>query len=229
MSNVNCLEDKYFVKFIPELNLKFKKTEATLLIGQLEYWFSKYANGFYKFMEPCEHPHYRFGDSWTEELSLSRKVLNKAFDLVGVRYKSKSAYEEESDKFKGKLYASYYDRGENKTYYIRNHDFLKELFSQKETKETDAASKIDKKDEPFRNGRIGRSRIYKDTTKNINIPSPPKSPSKAVLKIEVLETKREGEDLSIKEFKDASQIQSQKASPLEISEEDFKKYSRRYC
>lgn len=131
MSNGSCLDTKQFIKYIPSLNLRFRKVETALLVGQLEYWFAKYTQGFYKFMEPCEHGHYRQGDSWTEELCLSRKVFNKAFDLIGIRYKSKAAFEASQDKFQGKLYASYYDRRQNKTYYRRNHRFLKVLFGPK--------------------------------------------------------------------------------------------------
>ena len=90
-----------------------------LIRGQLEYWFSKKPQGFYKFLEPCNHPLYRAGDSWTEELGFSRRVFNAAFDLIGVRYKSKTAFLNAQDKFQGKLYASYHDRKTNKTHFVQ--------------------------------------------------------------------------------------------------------------
>lgn len=226
MSNVNCLDDKQFVKYIPELNLTFKKVETTLLVGQLEYWFARYSHGFYKFMEPCEHTHYREGDSWTEELSLSRKVFNKAFDLVGVRYKSKSAYDSEEDKFKGKLYASYYDRGENKTYYVRNHNFLKNLFSKKQLPKESASRKTNKNEVPLRNGQSGRYPIYKDITKDKIIPSPPKSPSASTLEEGILDRKGEGEVFSNKGLGENPNLASQFPIVEEISEEEFQKAKR---
>ena len=42
------------------------------------------------FFEPCSHPLYRQGDSWAEEIGLSRKVWTKAFSIVGTHYKTKS-------------------------------------------------------------------------------------------------------------------------------------------
>ena len=202
MSNTNNLVHKSrFVKFIPEINTKLKNTESSLLVCQLEYWFSKYKDGFYKFMEPCDHYHYRNGDSWTEELSLTRKVLNKAFDLVGVRYKSKSAYDEAEDTFQGKLYASYYDRGQNKTFYIRNYEiegdlwgflksFLKNMSSPKKELSKSLSSSSQKR--PLRNDPIGRSPIYKDNTKIINISIPPKSPlEKKIFQMEKKEREEE--------------------------------------
>ena len=75
---------------------------------------------------------YKVGDSWTEELKISRKVFRRAFSFIGTHYKSKSAYLLQSDPFQGKLYASYYDRKTNRTYFLRNHqgvqDFLSSLW-----------------------------------------------------------------------------------------------------
>ncbi len=99
-----------------------------LLRGQLDYWFSKKPNGFYKFLEPCNHPLYKAGDSWSEELGISRRVFNAVFDLIGIRYNSKTAFREAKDKFQGKLYASYHDRKTHKMFFIRNS----ELHQQKE-------------------------------------------------------------------------------------------------
>ncbi|OJX08958.1 MAG: hypothetical protein BGO76_06415 [Caedibacter sp. 38-128] len=95
-----------------------------LLKGQLDYWFSKskYTKGFYKFLEPCKHPLYRAGDSWSEELGCSRRIFNTAFDNIGIRYNSKTAFMNAQDKFQGKLYASYYDRKTNRTFFVRNHE-----------------------------------------------------------------------------------------------------------
>lgn len=132
---INC----FYIKFYPGIKTSIGCEKATLILGRLEYWFEKYKSGFYKFVEPCNHPHYRDGDSWQEEIGFSRKIFAKAFDLVGVRYKSKSAFMKASDRFKGKLYASYHDRKTNQTYFVRNHgfasQFIKGLFNKKpETK-----------------------------------------------------------------------------------------------
>ena len=133
---INC----FYIKFYPGIKSSIGCEKATLILGRLEYWFEKYKNGFYKFVEPCNHPLYRDGDSWQEEIGFSRKIFAKAFDLVGVRYKSKSAFLKASDRFKGKLYASYHDRKTNQTYFVRNHEFasqfIKGLFNKKQTPKT---------------------------------------------------------------------------------------------
>lgn len=100
------------------------RNPIAIIQHQLEYWFSKYPKGFYKFLEPCKHPLYKVGDSWTEEIGYSRPVFNKAFDTIGIRYNSKSEFTKAEDKFQGKLYASYYDRKTNKTFFIRNTSAL---------------------------------------------------------------------------------------------------------
>lgn len=134
-STSNCLTHSFYIKFYPGIKTSLGCEKAPLILGRLEYWFEKYAKGFYKFIEPCNHPLYREGDSWSEELGLSRKLFAKAFDLIGVRYISKSAYLNSEDKFQGKLYASYHDRKTNRTYFVRNHEFaaqfIKSLFKRK--------------------------------------------------------------------------------------------------
>ncbi len=135
LADFNLSESSFYIKFYPGIKASLGCDKATLILGRMEYWFTKYIDGFYKFTEPCSHPLYKEGDSWIEELGFSRKIFTKAFDLIGIRYKSKSAYLRAEDKFKGKLYASYHDRKTNKTFFIRNHDFasqfIKGLFKRK--------------------------------------------------------------------------------------------------
>ncbi len=87
-------------------------------------WFEGYPEGFYKFLEPSDHPAYKNGDSWTEELGMSRHEFRTAFDKIGIRYKSKSDFDQAVDKFQGLFYCSYVDRRSNLTYYFRNHDLV---------------------------------------------------------------------------------------------------------
>lgn len=117
-----------FIKFYPGIQVYTGSDKAALILGRMEFWFSKYHSGFYKFLEPCNHKLYREGDSWSEEVGFSRKVFNRAFDLIGVRYKSKSSFQTAKEPFQGKLYASYQDRKTNRTYFVRNHAFASEFF-----------------------------------------------------------------------------------------------------
>lgn len=112
----------------PSLNKVTGSVTATLLFLQLEHWF-KVTKGkpFYKFLEPCEDPQYRKGDSWTEELGFTKPEFRTAFSHIGKVYKSKKAYMESTDKFEGKCYLSYYDRMKRITYYMRNPETVKEL------------------------------------------------------------------------------------------------------
>lgn len=112
----------------------FQSKHVHVLIQRLEYWFSKgkFNSGFFKFLEPCKHFLYREGDSWSEELGWKRDLFKKVFDTVGIRYPSKKSYKEavsRGDVFQGKLYASYYDRKKNQTYFVRNHKFVNDFLS----------------------------------------------------------------------------------------------------
>ena len=142
----NYATDSFYIKFYPALQAYTGSERATLILGKLEYWFSKpkFENGFYKFVEPCGHPLYRKGDSWSEELGISRKLFAKAFAIIGVRYNSKSNYLKAKDKFQGKLYASYHDRKTNRTYFIRNHEFTSQLLERLKASYSSVKQKIKK-------------------------------------------------------------------------------------
>lgn len=121
----------YSLKF---LNSYFQSFKVPLLIGNLEYWFSKekFSKGFFKFIEPCQHRLYKEGDSWAETLGWKRDLFKKVFDQIGTRYVSKTSYKkacQEGDVFRGKLYACYYDRKSNQTYFVRNHTIATNFFT----------------------------------------------------------------------------------------------------
>ena len=129
LSNLIHKSGQNFIMIAPIVKEIAGSENSARVITRLEYWFSKYQNGFYKFLEQCDHALCRAGDSWSDEVGLSRKTFNKAFDLIGIRYSSKTAFLKAADKFQGKMYASYYDRKTNRMYYVRNHDLVKDIFA----------------------------------------------------------------------------------------------------
>ena len=112
------------IPYVKELHSIAGGVLGCLVMQQLDYWFEGHPEGFYKFLEPSDHPAYKDGDSWTEELGMSRHEFRTAFDKIGIRYKSKSDFDKAVDKFQGLFYCSYVDRRSNLTYYFRNHDLL---------------------------------------------------------------------------------------------------------
>ncbi len=109
------------VPYVRDLRPIAGSVTAALIMQQLDYWFERHPDGFYKFMEPSEHGLYKPGQSWTEELFMSRLEFISAFEQIGIRYRSKSEFEKAENKFQGCYYASYLDRKTNLTHYIRNH------------------------------------------------------------------------------------------------------------
>ena len=112
------------IPYIRELQPLAGSTSGCILMQQLDFWFHRHPDGFWKFLEPSEHQKYKQGDSWTEELGLSASEFRTAFDRIGTRYKSKKDYVRADDKFSGKFYCSYLDRRDNLTYYFRNDTLL---------------------------------------------------------------------------------------------------------
>lgn len=120
------------LKYCPSLNQLTGSINATIVLLQLEYWFSKtQGKPFYKFLDVCNHDLYKAGDSWVEELGFSKAEFRSAFLKIGKVYKSKKAFDTSTDLFEGKYFASYYDRKRGLTYYIRNAAMLDALFTSK--------------------------------------------------------------------------------------------------
>ena len=116
------MKQDFFVKCNFELNKLTGSQGATAVLCVLEYRFKKQRGGFFKFIEPCLHRLYKEGDSLSEELGVARKSISRAFKKIGVKYNSRTDFENAADKFQGKLYASYYERHTNLTFFVRNHD-----------------------------------------------------------------------------------------------------------
>lgn len=121
------------IPYSPELRPIAGSVTATILMQQLDYWFSKMPDGFYKFLSPCNNEAYKPGDSWEEELAFSSDEFRTAFDRIGVRHMSKKAYkaakssssvfiqELKDGTTEEKFYASYHDKIKGLTFYFRNH------------------------------------------------------------------------------------------------------------
>lgn len=113
------------IPYVKELQPLTGDVAGCILMQQLDYWFERYPNGFWKFLEPCAgHAHYRKGTSWCEELGFSVAEFRVAFDRIGLRHKSKAKFDAINDKFDGKFYCSYLDRQQNLTFYFRNHELV---------------------------------------------------------------------------------------------------------
>jgi len=94
--------------------------EALILEQRLEELFKKHPHKFIKFISPCDSGLYIKGSSWTEELGISGKKFRTAFDKIGRRYDSKTAFEKEEDPFQGRRFCYYSNRRENKTVFVEN-------------------------------------------------------------------------------------------------------------
>jgi len=131
------------IPYVKELHPIAGGVLGCLVMQQLDYWFEGHPEGFYKFLEPSDHPAYKDGDSWTEELGMSRHEFRTAFDKIGIRYKSKSEFDQALDKFQGLFYCSYVDRRSNLTYYFRNHDLVDAALDELLSKPAQKSAKSD--------------------------------------------------------------------------------------
>ena len=118
------------IPYVIDLNPLTGNPITSILWTQLTYWFNFSETGFYKFLEAPQkdHPLYREGDSWTEELLISAKQFRYAFDKIGVRHTSKAAYEQAENPFmrdgKELYFCSYHDKIKRTTHYFKNHQLV---------------------------------------------------------------------------------------------------------
>lgn len=81
-------DDRNRVSYRPSWNQFTGSVNGTLLLQQIIYWWSKNKRRpFYKFNSPCDHPNYRDGDSWQEELGMTRSEFETARRKIAARTK----------------------------------------------------------------------------------------------------------------------------------------------
>jgi DNA-binding transcriptional regulator GbsR (MarR family) len=71
-------DDKKMICYRPKFNKFTGSVTATILLQQIIYWAKNNNNYFYKFKLPCNHPDYKEGDSFCEELGFSKKEFENA-------------------------------------------------------------------------------------------------------------------------------------------------------
>ncbi|MHA2642854.1 MAG: hypothetical protein V2G41_09425 [bacterium JZ-2024 1] len=122
--------------YSPTLKRELGSLKASILMQYLETIFSLYGDGFAKFSGPSpKNPCYENGCSFFEELEFSEEEFRSAFDVIGVRHKSRTSFErarEAGRQFIGedgveRYYCSYFDRRLGLTFYFRNHQHVERL------------------------------------------------------------------------------------------------------
>ncbi|MAU01414.1 MAG: hypothetical protein CL608_30100 [Anaerolineaceae bacterium] len=80
------------IAYHPNLNQVTGSVLASLLLRQIVYrWENNARQPFYKFSAPCQHPAYRTGDSWQEELGFSRTEFETARRRLGGKIRQGAA------------------------------------------------------------------------------------------------------------------------------------------
>jgi hypothetical protein len=149
---------------------------ATILFQRLEYRFSRYPDGFYKFLEPSPlNRRYRAGDSWTEELGFSVDEFRSAFGAMGIRYKSQTEFKAAAEPFKSgareALYCSVLDKSTGLTIYYRNHILVDRLLDELTTgREAVEEGKPASAEQPEEGGADGNPNLPSVDPHLMNIP-----------------------------------------------------------
>lgn len=119
-----------YLKFDIAVRDYYGSNNTAIAFSRLLYWFGKKPDGFYKFKQACrKHPLYKKGDSWGEELGMSRKVLDPIFSRLVNHHSTKRDFLKQADKFKGKMFASYTNHKTNQTYYFIDCEAVQSFLS----------------------------------------------------------------------------------------------------
>lgn len=79
-------EDKDLIVYRKSLKKITGSVTSAILLQQILYRALKNdGKPFYKFKEPCDHEHYREGDSWAEELEFTRYEFDGALEKIGTK------------------------------------------------------------------------------------------------------------------------------------------------
>jgi hypothetical protein len=132
--------DRTLITYRPKLNQLTGSVTATILLQQIMHWWVQMRRSFYKFKEPCAHPDYRVGDSWTEELGFTKYEFDGALQKIGVKVTRKCGREEA---LKNGL-VIYWTDMDRRTWYEVNEPLLRqkliELYSGPQAPETSSGN-----------------------------------------------------------------------------------------
>ncbi len=118
-----------YLKFDTAVSDHFGSNNTAIAFARLIYWFGKKPDGFYKFKEACKHPLYKAGDSWSEDLKMTKRILDPILKRLITHHISKNSYRESKDKFAGKMFCSYTERNTNRTFYFMDRDAVDQFLS----------------------------------------------------------------------------------------------------
>ncbi len=112
-------DDQGMISYRPSWNQFTGSINATILLQQIIYRWAKHGRQpFYKFSAPCSQPAYRQGDSWQEELGMSRKELENARRKIAISTQGELS---------STALISYWRDRYHKTWYALNESLLIDL------------------------------------------------------------------------------------------------------
>jgi len=113
---VKVAEDTNFIKYRASWSSAGIGVMSCIFLQALIGRFRQKKGAFFKFNEPCDHPTYRDGDSWTEELGMTIYEFNSARKRISAKVKAKDA-----PGLSGSL-VEFWKDSDNKTWYRINED-----------------------------------------------------------------------------------------------------------
>jgi len=116
--------DNEYIVYQPLLKKISKSTNSAILLSSIINKCSRSKNGgFFKFKIHCNHPEYKSGDSWCEELNFSMGEFDGALKNIGINKNNPN-----KEKVQNAL-VWYYTDGARRTWYEVNTEKLKKALA----------------------------------------------------------------------------------------------------
>lgn len=119
-------EDCKVIIYRPFLRKIAGSVNGAILLSQIIYWDNKMDGKFYKFTAPCGHDRYRSGESWEEELGMSRREISKALEKFTMKLgsKAKAAFGDDYKAAQDRSLVLSFTDSSRMTWYKLNRDLL---------------------------------------------------------------------------------------------------------
>lgn len=140
-------DDKQVVLLRPRWNTYTGGFLSSVVLQQIFYhWNNRGRRPFFKFLQPCEHQKYRKGDSWEEELNISRKEFSTALKTIAFKRTEKTRKHQTAESHQFPV--EYWTDGDRVTHYTIHEENFRALLANIYAKKSDEqTADIEEKDD----------------------------------------------------------------------------------
>lgn len=189
------VKEKDSIPYAAKWNTFTGSPVATIVLRQMLYWWDiKKEQEFYKFKEPCRNSLYKEGDSWCEELGLSRRAFDTAIKKIGFKLgkRRKDAIKGDrnrKDATAENSFITYYKDSSGLTWYTLNTGLLSKVLTELYLEKSKSDITERSPNQPLQDTETTAETTNKDTNKESKSTNTPLQGKTKIIPKEVVEAK----------------------------------------